>query len=708
MHNKKLDSIIYKTFLKSSLFPILIIELLLLALYFGINNYSSSQNIKLILEDTKKHLKKISENDANFIDKELQNVVVFSTILQKEHEQFFKNPDNSYLPNGKPFFQTAPNGAFYKVNKNGSSLYYSSKTKIQDNELKKALKTEFMDASFKNIVEANENIVAAYFNSWDNMNRLYPFIDNVYEQYGDHIIMEDYNFYYLADIKHNPHKKPVWTDVYLDPAGNGLMLSCVVPIYNKDFLEGVTGLDITINKFLQNILIVNSENQSKAFLIKDDGKVLVMSDEIKSLLNIDKTIKIKDLNLYQLVNSELKTKLKSKEDFIEFKYLDNDYFLLKTKIKLTNWNLMVLVPKKEIFKPINELKTMSDRIGYFAVLFMILFYLFFFFYLDTKSKEFSKTISKPIIDLIKYLENIGKNKNLDTRINTDIAEIDFIVKINKRMQLLNEEFYKKNLELDDLNKNLENRIKEEVNKNRESETILIQNSKMAEVGQMMASLIHQWKQPISTISIAISTLKIKADLNIQKSEDINKANDLIIKQITLVNQTMDDFRNFFKSSEKKSFYISSLVNTTISFIEDIYKKQNININVEILEDSQSFGFKNELIQVLLNIFNNARDIILEKELKNREIEVIISIDKNKNMALIQVKDFAGGIPKEILPKIFDSYFTTKSDDKGTGIGLYMSKTIVKKSNGILEVENHTKEILNENLTGANFKLYLPI
>ena len=114
---------------------------------------------------------------------------------------------------------------------------------------------------------------------------LYEVITKVYEQYGEHIHMEDYNFYYLADKKHNPDKKSVWTDAYLDPAGNGWMISCITPIYNKEFLEGVSGLDITIERFVNNILDIKLPYDAKMFLVDKNGVILAMPESIEKLLS---------------------------------------------------------------------------------------------------------------------------------------------------------------------------------------------------------------------------------------------------------------------------------------------------------------------------------------------------------------------------------------------------------------------------------------
>jgi hypothetical protein len=269
-----LKKILSSHFIKFSLIPILVVEITLIILYFSINKYIATKNTDLMLNEAITSSQNILKNEANKISEKLRQVSEYATILQKEHESIFKNSENIYLPNGKPTFDVASNGVYYKTNKVGASLYYSSNTKITEVEAHKALFTEAMDTSLKNIVDTNPLIMASYFNSWDDLNRLYPFIPKVYEQYGEHINMEDYNFYYLADQKHNPSRKPVWTSAYLDPAGNGWMLSCIVPIYKNDFLEGVTGLDITIDSFVKNILDAKLPYDANLFMVDNEGMII--------------------------------------------------------------------------------------------------------------------------------------------------------------------------------------------------------------------------------------------------------------------------------------------------------------------------------------------------------------------------------------------------------------------------------------------------
>ena len=209
-------------------------------------------------------------------------------VLQHETNRFFSTPDLNLSPlSPQPLFGVADNGVYYQTNDTGSgSLYYSNLTSMGKVEQDKAARSAVLGPIYRNIYAANKNIVAVYLNTFDSMNRYYPFIENVYSQYLPDMNIPEFNFYYLADDKHNPSRGPVWTETYLDPAGQGWMMSCIVPLYRGDVLEGVAGIDITIKKFLDNILNLHLPWGAQAFLVDGKGTIMAMPTGVERLLGL--------------------------------------------------------------------------------------------------------------------------------------------------------------------------------------------------------------------------------------------------------------------------------------------------------------------------------------------------------------------------------------------------------------------------------------
>jgi len=249
-------------------------------------------------------------------------------------------------------------------------------------------------------------------------------------------------------------------------------------------------------------------------------------------------------------------------------------------------------------------------------------------------------------------------------------------------------------ELSLLNKNLEQRVEKEValkikkeEEAQEKERILVHQSKLASMGEMIGSIAHQWRQPLtqlSSILILIELMFEKGKLTEVKLRDsIHEAEE----QITFMSKTIDDFRNFFKpNKEKNSFSPKKNIEKTLCLISSSLENHNIQTNLEFQNEFLVHGYENEFSQVILNILNNAKDILLERKIDTPKITIVIDTYEKKSR--IQICDNGGGIQLSPIQKVFEPYVTTKHASSGTGIGLYMSKNIIEKSmNGSLEVSN---------------------
>jgi len=263
--------------------------------------------------------------------------------------------------------------------------------------------------------------------------------------------------------------------------------------------------------------------------------------------------------------------------------------------------------------------------------------------------------------------------------------ISLIEDSNKRLNELNgsleEKVSLKTEELITLNKTLEERVAKEVGDNRQKDIQLIEQSRLAQMGEMLSMIAHQWRQPLAAISSAANSMGVKIALDKYKKEFFEDKISNIVNYSTHLSQTIDDFRKFTlcDTKLKENSTLEEIVNSSLTIVKDALKSRGISLQTEYSCNEQVFTYANELKQVVLNFIKNAEDVLRENSVESPTI--FIKTYKTDSAYFLSVSDNGGGIKKSVLPKIFDPYFSTKDKKSGTGLGLYMSKTIVEEHCG---------------------------
>ncbi len=259
----------------------------------------------------------------------------------------------------------------------------------------------------------------------------------------------------------------------------------------------------------------------------------------------------------------------------------------------------------------------------------------------------------------------------------------------------------KNYALEQLTHHLETAVKKQLDTIRSKETLLLQQSKMASVGEMMSFIAHQWKQPISTINVMVQNLQLSQALNVDNIEGLSEqTHHNILEQTALMITTMHDFLHFARPSSEALFKSEHALHMLEQLVSVDFQNQNIDLIFKGLETPLSlYGKENEFVHALMNIVNNAKDALLEKNIEDPSI--IVDTYSQNNKIIITISDNAGGIPEDLLPQIFDAYFSTKLDHGGTGLGLHLSHKIISENmHGHIDVSNTDR--------GACFTLTLPM
>jgi PAS domain S-box-containing protein len=256
-------------------------------------------------------------------------------------------------------------------------------------------------------------------------------------------------------------------------------------------------------------------------------------------------------------------------------------------------------------------------------------------------------------------------------------------------------------ELQLLNNTLEQRISESVNQLRQKDELLIQQNRLAAMGELLNNIAHQWRQPLNNIAVYIQTMQYLRKAGELTDEEMDQDIKAVMEILQYMSQTIDDFRGFFvrDRTATNEFPLGPTIAKALSIVNPALTANNI--RAELLKDDREdvriTGYPNEFAQVLMNIIYNARDILVEREIADPQIEIMVT--HRNQQAIVTIRDNGGGIAPEALPHIFDPYFTTKGPTKGTGIGLYMSKTIIEKNMGGTLTAHNTEQ-------GAEFRIEL--
>jgi PAS domain S-box-containing protein len=246
-------------------------------------------------------------------------------------------------------------------------------------------------------------------------------------------------------------------------------------------------------------------------------------------------------------------------------------------------------------------------------------------------------------------------------------------------------------ELNSLTIKLEEKVQSEIAKNEEKTKQLIQQSRLAQMGEMLSMIAHQWRQPLTAISATTNNILIRLMLDEKlPKQNLEKELSLISDYSIHLSTTIDDFRNFFKSDKEKILIcLENIINNSVSIIKGSLESNNIKLEIELDSNEEVMVHATEINQVILNIIKNAEDVLVENLVLDSKIKIRTYSDEQN--VYIEISDNGNGIDEEIIEKIFDPYFSTKSEKEGTGLGLYMSKIIINDHcGGSLTVKNGTE------------------
>ena len=439
--NKKatLRGWMWRAFVQSALIPLILVETVLIAAYLLTNSSIREAQIDHLRETALSDLKGAAQQEADLISERLGAIAKLTGVYRDQIANVLQQP--SYLDDAlerQRLTRTSDGVLYSKTDDGRAASFYSNATPAEKQDLDRVLRLAQLDPLMKSLHGSNKLIASIYFNTWDSYNRIYPWF-LAPAQYPHDMVIPDYNFYYLADARHNPLRKVVWTDMYVDPAGHGWMMSALAPVYRGDFLEGVAGLDITVDTILREIADLQVAWNGYAMLVSAEQNIMALPPQgEKDLGLLELTSHSYDEAIRKEIFKPADFKLGKRKDTaglsqaISLRATGVEALDLGGKRKLaawatipeTGWKLITVVDEAEVFSKTNALASRYQQIGYLLIAGLVIFYLLFFAAMWLRSRQLSSRLQQPIDGITWMLAQIGQGKWAPKRPDASIVEFD--------------------------------------------------------------------------------------------------------------------------------------------------------------------------------------------------------------------------------------------------------------------------------------------
>jgi len=437
---------IWRAFVQSALIPLILVESVLITVYLLTNGAIRDAQVGHLQQSALQDLASAVQREGQVIDSRLQGIEAHTRIYRDAITEALQ--DTRYQPDEleRKRHVTSADGVFYSQSDDGrAASFYSSSTPPERQDRTKALRLSQVDPLMRSIRAANPQVASIYFNSWDSYNRILPFFMTP-EQYPHDMVIPDYNFYYLADAKYNPKRKVAWTDVYLDPAGQGWMMSAIAPVYRGDFLEGVVGLDITVGQILAEIGTLNVPWQGYAMLVSREHGIMALPEAgerdfgLRELTQYSydeavrrEVLKPQDFSLAKRDGMQplLQAMAAGKSNVQEVMLGGRKQLVAWSEIPQTGWRLMLVVDEANIYRETNRLAERYQQIGYLLIAGLMFFYLLFFAWMWARSRQLSRELEQPIAGIAGMMLRIGQG---DFNPIAPVSKIDELTNMAEAVQ----------------------------------------------------------------------------------------------------------------------------------------------------------------------------------------------------------------------------------------------------------------------------------
>ncbi|MFC0524348.1 ATP-binding protein [Pontibacillus salicampi] len=435
---------IWSSFIRTALVPLLVVELVFIAFYFISFEWSKNSIVHNLKEEAQVELKQLASTESEVISNKVRSISEVTELFRKEMEEAMQE-EHSLSDEDKQRLEFAGNGVYYSASNtssDGAAVYYSNAMPDKKKDIGKVAQILSQQNLMKHIYESEPLAAGVYMNTYDTLNVIYPYF-NVKNQYSPTMKAQDYNFFYQADKEHNPSGEVVWTDAYLDPAGQGWIASSIAPVYNDNFLEGVVGIDIKVSTIVNDVLNIDIPWEGYGILMEEDGTLLALPEEGEQLLGLTElkghtyqhavlknTLKPSNYNVFNLqATKPYAASLKeNSQGLLEASINGEERMLAWSTVPKTGWKLLVVIEEDHIYGNIADINKTLIRIGALLIAALLVFYLGYFLFLFRYSKKMSYQVSRPLLDMKNTVHDIGRGNYFQSSQSYSIEELDDIDK----------------------------------------------------------------------------------------------------------------------------------------------------------------------------------------------------------------------------------------------------------------------------------------
>ena len=691
---------VWRSYFRAALIPLLLVEVVFITIYMTANHLATQENIAAVREIAGDELRRIAQREAVTIQKQLQAVSQATDLFRRQTARLLQTPFDPG-PEERDRYVYSPDGVYYTLREGGSggALFYSGIVPIGPAQRDKAARTAQLDPLMRDIQQTQPLVGQIYLNTFDSLNRIYPYFD-VLSQYAPRTDIPGFNFYYEADAAHNPSRGVVWTDVYVDPSGQGWMVSCIAPVYRAEVLEGVVGLDVTVATIVDAILNLAIPWEGYGILVSKTGTLLALPSagetdwglkELTAYAYTDfirqNTFKPEAFNVYERAGF---AGLQQQADGVKTLELNGSQLAAWATIPETGWKLLVLVRENHIYAQASALGQRLTVIGGWMIGGIILFYLFFFVMLYHRAQKMARFIADPLETIDTLVEQIGGGDYEQQTPQFPVLELQKtatgLVAMGGQLSAVNQ------------------RLRMAQQEAEQARDAALESSRLK--SEFLAAVSHEIRTPMNGI-LGMLDLPLDTSLEAEQREFALTGRESGQTLLHIINDILD-----FSKIEAGAIELSRTVFAPLELVEGVAdvlapkaheKRLELMTFVAAQTPSRVSGDQGRLQQVLLNLLGNA-----VKFTDRGEIALRCELDQMAEQYVwlrFTVADTGIGIPATARGRLFQPF--TQVDGSmtrrfgGAGLGLSICKRLVELMGGEIGLDS-------EEGVGSTFWFRVPL